>query len=133
MRCPEYALKCNKSVHLPAWLSLLCVLGDLSVIWAGSTLGDFPLIEEVAPSPNRTQIIQTHNKDTQAVSEHFYCISVYIPYVLLGNPELYDPTDTCRATSRPTVGRQSGDSRVTNGRQFYTWCRPTLLMSTINY
>ena len=26
-----------------------------------------------------------------------------------GNPELYDPTDTCRPTSRPTNGRQSGD------------------------
>ena len=39
-----------------------------------------------------------------------------------GNPELYDPTDTCR----PTVGRLTGDSRATNGRQFYKWCRPTV-------
>ena len=34
MRCPEYALICNKSVHLPAWVSFLCLLGDLWVIWA---------------------------------------------------------------------------------------------------
>ena len=27
------------------------------------------------------------------------------PYVHFGNPELYDPTDTCR----PTNGQQSGD------------------------
>ena len=33
----------------------------------------------------------------------------------VGNPELYDPTDTGQATSRPT-----------NGRQFYKWCRPTV-------
>ena len=46
MRCPEYALKCNKSVHLPARVSFLCLLGDLSAICAASALGDFPLIEE---------------------------------------------------------------------------------------
>ena len=34
-----------------------------------------------------------------------------------GNPELYDPTDTCRQTSRPTVGQLTADSLVTNGRQ----------------
>ena len=49
------------------------------------------------------------------------CVCVYV-----GNPELYDPTDTCRPTSRPTVGRLTGDSRATNGRQFYKWCRPTV-------
>ena len=31
MRCPEYVLKCNKSVHLPARVSFLCLLGDLWV------------------------------------------------------------------------------------------------------
>ena len=48
MQCPECALKCNKSVHLPAWLSYVfwVSFGDLSAIWAGSALGDFPLIEE---------------------------------------------------------------------------------------
>ena len=39
MQCPEYVLKCNKSVHLPAWVSFLCALGDLLVIWARSGLG----------------------------------------------------------------------------------------------
>ena len=29
MQCPEYVLKCNKSVHLPAPVSFLCLLGDL--------------------------------------------------------------------------------------------------------
>ena len=29
LRCPQYVLKCNKSVHLPAWESFLCLLGDL--------------------------------------------------------------------------------------------------------
>ena len=33
MRRPEYALKRNKSVHLAAWVSFLCLLGDLWVIW----------------------------------------------------------------------------------------------------
>ena len=32
MRCPEYLLKCNKSVHLPARVTFLCLLGDLWVI-----------------------------------------------------------------------------------------------------
>ena len=32
IRCPEYVLKCNKSVHLPARVSFLCLLGDLWVI-----------------------------------------------------------------------------------------------------
>ena len=30
---------------------------------------------------------------------------------ILGNPELYDPTDMCQ----PTVGRLTGDSWATNG------------------
>ena len=34
-----------------------------------------------------------------------------------GNPELYDPTNTCRPTSQPTVGRLTANSWVTNGRQ----------------
>ena len=34
MQCPEYALQCNKSVHLPAWVTSLCLLGNLWVIWA---------------------------------------------------------------------------------------------------
>ena len=48
MQCPECALKCNKSVQLPAWLSYVfwVSFGDLSAIWAGSALSDFPLIEE---------------------------------------------------------------------------------------
>ena len=49
MRCPEYVLKCKKSVHLPTWVSFLCVLGDLSVICAASALGD---------SSNHPQITQ---------------------------------------------------------------------------
>ena len=32
----------------------------------------------------------------------------------IGNPELYDPTDTCRPTSRPTVGRLSADTLPTH-------------------
>ena len=44
MRCPEYALICNKSVHLPAWVSYVfwVICGwfecDLSAIWAMSAL-----------------------------------------------------------------------------------------------
>ena len=41
MRCPEYVLKCNKSVHLPARVCFLYLLGDLSAICAASALGDF--------------------------------------------------------------------------------------------
>ena len=83
MQCPEYTLKCNKSVHLPAWLSFLCVLGDLVVLWAwseaGRALDDFILC---APSPNHAQITKNHTKHIRKtvrwVSEHFYWISVHI-------------------------------------------------------
>ena len=35
---PNMYRKCNKSVHLPTWLSFLCLLGDLAVIWSGREL-----------------------------------------------------------------------------------------------
>ena len=66
MRCLEYALKWNKSVHLPAWLSFLCVLGDLWVIWAGNERK----ITQSARSANRAQITykspKRHKKYSQA-------------------------------------------------------------------
>ena len=69
MQCPKYALKCNKSVHLPAGVSFWCLLGDLVLIWAWFGLGAFwgPL--------NRSKDIR---KTVKRVSEHIYCISVHI-------------------------------------------------------
>ena len=64
MQCPQYALKCNKGVHLSASLSFLCVLGDLVIIWAGSALVE-----------NNPKDIR---KTVKRVSEHFYCILVHI-------------------------------------------------------
>ena len=63
MRCPEYVLKCDKSVHLPARVSFLCLLGDLWVICAASALGDFPLIETIIEA-----IIETYPERSQRKS-----------------------------------------------------------------
>ena len=83
--CPEYVLKCNKSVHLPAWVSFLCLLGDLWVIWARFALRD----TQSARSANRAQIThkspKRHNKDTQVVIafQYIFGTSHNFPYILL--------------------------------------------------
>ena len=48
--CPEYVLKCNKSVHLPTWVSFLCLLGDLVVIWVWFGLGELWVINQIKKS-----------------------------------------------------------------------------------
>ena len=79
MRCPEYVLKCNKSVHLPARVSFLCLLGDLWVIWerfALRALWEFTL-QQIAPKPPTNQP-KDITKTLKRVSEHFYWTSIHI-------------------------------------------------------
>ena len=63
--CPEFVLKCNKSVHLPTWL---CLLGELFRGERRMCTGYGNLIWFRLSSP----------RDLKRVSEHFYCISVQI-------------------------------------------------------
>ena len=74
MQCPEFVLKCNRSVHLPAWLCFLCVLGDLSVV----------LCITKSPKTHKKQSRSNHQKHIRNTVKqvikwtHLFCISVHI-------------------------------------------------------
>ena len=67
-QCPGYALKCNKSVHLPAWLSFLCLLGDLVVIWAWFSMGALQVISRSSSCDSSSFITWNHPERSQPKS-----------------------------------------------------------------